>query len=166
VLPASPVGKTSTFRFLDEEEEISNHITDTITINSQSLRPGIFKDISYRSIEGQPIVPNMGWFTISLLILLSLFTCSVFLSHLPAAFSAFFNTTTNQIVRMRVSCCNAPAGAFHYFYLLMGLFVYQLGVIFNWDTGDGGLLRFVMFSVAIACLFHKNDLSALSECHL
>jgi hypothetical protein len=40
-------------------------------------------------------------------------------------------------------------------YLLMGLFVYQLSVIFNWDTGilDGGLLRFVMFSVAIAAAY-------------
>jgi hypothetical protein len=163
---ASPVQeKPSTFRFLDEEEEEISGTTssDTITINSQSLEgPGIFKGhlLQVRQSKAQPIVPNMGdWFTISLLILLSLFTWFRFFYYriFRQLFSAFFNTTTtNQIVRDEsVLLQRASLVLSIISYLLMGLFVYQLSVIFNWDTGilDGGLLRFVMFSVAIAAAY-------------
>jgi hypothetical protein len=157
--------KNPTFRFLDEEEEEISGTTpaDTITVNSQSLEgPGIFKGhlLQVRQSKAQPIAPSLGdWFTISLLILLSLFTWFRFFYYriFRQLFSAFFNTTTtNQIVRDEsVLLQRASLVLSIISYLLMGLFVYQLSVIFNWDTGilDGGLLRFVMFSVAIAAAY-------------
>lgn len=155
--------KKVNFRFEDEEESQGVTSGDSALVTSQSLEgPGIFRGhlLHPRQPNAQPFTRSTGdWFTISLLALLAIFTWFRFFYYriFRQLFSAFFSTTiTNQIVRDEsVLLQRASLVLSIISYLLMGLFVYQLSIIFNWDTGilQAGLLRFVMFSVAIAAAY-------------
>lgn len=162
-LTGPSASKVKVFRFADEEDTLSNTSTDTTDLVSQSLEgPGIFKGhlLQVKQLTAQPVARNVSdWFTISLLVLLVLFTWFRFFYYriFRQLFSAFFNTaTTNQIVRDEsVLLQRASLVLSIISYLLMGLFVYQLSIYLNWDTGilQPGLLRFAMFSVAIAAAY-------------
>ena len=154
----------ATFRFVDDEEPVDSARTgDSVEVTSQVLEgPGIFNNHLLRPVHpnAQPFGNNLGdWFTIALIGLVALFTWfRVFYYRIfRQLFSAYFNlTTTNQIVRDEsVLLQRASLVLSVISYLLMGLFVYQLSVFFHWEMGllQGGLLRFVFLSVAIAMAY-------------
>ncbi len=154
---------TGTFRFTDEEEAIAANVVDSAERISQTLQgPALFKGhlLQVKQSNATPVNTLVSdWFTISLLALLALFTWFRFFYYriFRQLFSAFFNTTiTNQIVRDEsVLLQRASLVLSIISYMLMGMYVYQLSIFLQWDTGilQGGLLRFVMFSVAIAAAY-------------
>ncbi len=158
------------FRFADEEEGVRPASSDDTTETSSGVLqgPGLFKGhlLQVKQPNAQPFTSEINdWFTLSLLLLLALFTWFRFFYYriFRQLFSAFFNITiTNQIVRDEsVLLQRASLVLSVISYMLMGLFVYQLSVFLNWDTGilQGGFIRFVMFSVAIAAAYSLKMIS-------
>lgn len=152
---------TNTFRFADEVDSV---VTDTggNTIRVALEGPGIFKGHSLRPVHpnARPINREVAdWFTISLIALVGLFTWfRVFYYRIfNQLFGAYFNiTTTNQIVRDEsVLLQRASLFLSVISYMVMGLFVYQLSELLRWNIPllQGGLLRFIFFSVAIAASY-------------
>lgn len=157
-----------TFRFSDEEDTSATTITATDTIPRMLEGPGIFKGHVLRpsSPNARPVNREItDWFTISLIMLVGFFTWfRVFYYRIfRQLFSAFFNiTTTNQIVRDEsVLLQRASLVLSVISYMLMGLFFYQLSVIQNWNMPylQGGLMRFIFLSVAIAAAYSIKMIS-------
>lgn len=170
---AAPV--KSVFRFQDEEESVNLVKEDTVAEVSKALQgPRIFTGHQLRPIHpnAQPLNNEISdWFTISLIVLVALFTWFRFFYYriFRQLFTSFYNiTTTNQIVRdesvllQRASLILSVIS-----YMLMGLFLYQLSIFWAWDMGilQGGLIRFVFLSlsVAIAYSFKMISLRFLSS---
>lgn len=152
---------TNTFRFADEVDSV---VTDTggNTTRVALEGPGIFKGHSLRPVHpnARPVNREVAdWFTISLIALVGLFTWfRVFYYRIfNQLFGAYFNlTTTNQIVRDEsVLLQRASLFLSVISYMVMGLFVYQLSELLRWNIPllQGGLLRFIFFSVAIAASY-------------
>lgn len=152
---------SATFRFTDEEDSVTEgNGGDRLR---QTLEgPGLFKGHALRPIHpnARPVNREVAdWFTLSLIALVGLFTWfRVFYYRIfNQLFTAFFNiTTTNQIVRDEsVLLQRASLFLSVISYMVMGLFVYQLSELLHWNIPllQGGLLRFIFFSVAIAAAY-------------
>ena len=151
------------FRFQDEEESISPVKEDSVVQVSNSLQgPRIFQGHLLRPLHpnAQPLTNEIGdWFTISLIVLVALFTWFRFFYYriFRQLYTAFYNlTTTNQIVRDEsVLLQRASLILSIISYMLMGLFLYQLSIFLDWDMGvlQGGLLRFVFLSLSVAVAY-------------
>jgi len=151
----------NSFRFTDEEDSVLSG-TDTATTSIALEGPGIFKGHALRPVHpnARPVNREVAdWFTISLIALVGIFTWfRVFYYRIfNQLFGAYFNlTTTNQIVRDEsVLLQRASLFLSVISYMVMGLFVYQLSEILRWNIPylQGGLLRFIFFSVAIAASY-------------
>lgn len=151
----------NSFRFTDEEDSVLSG-TDTGTTSIALEGPGIFKGHALRPVHpnARPVNREVAdWFTISLIALVGIFTWfRVFYYRIfNQLFGAYFNlTTTNQIVRDEsVLLQRASLFLSVISYMVMGLFVYQLSEILRWNIPylQGGLLRFIFFSVAIAASY-------------
>lgn len=160
--------KQSTFRFSDDEDSAGAPVAVSDTAQQLLEGPGIFKGHALRpqSPNARPLNREItDWFTISLIILVGFFTWfRVFYYRIfRQLFSAFFNiTTTNQIVRDEsVLLQRASLVLSVISYMLMGLFIYQLSVIENWSMPylQGGLMRFIFLSVAIAAAYSIKMIS-------
>lgn len=163
------------FRFQDDEEPVSQSQEDTLVETSKALQgPRIFTGHQLRPVHpnAQPLSNEISdWFTISLIVLVALFTWFRFFYYriFRQLYTSFYNiTTTNQIVRDEsVLLQRASLILSIISYMLMGLFLYQLSIFWSWDMGNlqGGLLRFVFLSlsVAIAYSFKMITLRFLSS---
>jgi hypothetical protein len=153
----------NSFRFQDEEEPANLVKGDTVDEVSRALQgPQIFKGHLLRPVNpnAQPLSNEISdWFTISLIALVALFTWFRFFYYriFRQLYTSFYNiTTTNQIVRdesvllQRASLILSVIS-----YMLMGLFLYQLSIIWAWDMGflQGGLIRFVFLSLSVASAY-------------
>ena len=158
---AAPV--KNVFRFQDEEESISPVKEDSVVQVSKSLQgPRIFQGHLLRPEHpnAQPLTNEIGdWFTISLIVLVALFTWFRFFYYriFRQLYTAFYNlTTTNQIVRDEsVLLQRASLILSIISYMLMGLFLYQISILLDWDMGvlQGGLMRFVFLSLSVAIAY-------------
>lgn len=155
------VSRLSTFRFSDEAEEESADTGDFVA--PEPLKGhGLFKGHSLQPVQrsAQPIDRSVSdWFTISLIVLLGLFTWfrSMYFRIFRQLVTAFLNiTTTNQIVRDEsVLLQNALLILSVISYLLSGLFLYQVSVFTGWDRGlpEAGFMRFLLFSICVAAAY-------------
>lgn len=158
---AAPV--KNVFRFQDEEESILPIREDSVVQVSKSLQgPRIFQGHLLRPQHpnAQPLTNEVGdWFTISLIVLVALFTWFRFFYYriFRQLYTAFYNlTTTNQIVRDEsVLLQRASLILSIISYMLMGLFLYQISIFLDWDMGvlQGGLVRFVFLSLSVAVAY-------------
>lgn len=157
------------FRFSDDESNagIPEH-GDSLAAEEEEIQsaplsgPGLFK-----GHELHPVNPNArpvnemisDWFTLSLLALVVIFTWFRFFYYriFNQIISAWYNiTTTNQIVRdeslllQRASLFISVIS-----YLLAGLFLHQLSVIYKWqlDWLPKGIVRFAIFSAGVAAAY-------------
>lgn len=159
----------SVFRFQDEEEQVSLVKEDTAAQVSKALQgPRIFSGHQLRPVHpnAQPLSNEISdWFTISLIVLVALFTWFRFFYYriFRQLYTSFYNiTTTNQIVRdesvllQRASLILSVIS-----YMLMGLFLYQLSIFWAWDMGvlQGGLIRFVFLSLSVAIAYSLKMIS-------
>lgn len=153
----------STFRFQDSDSDnLQNAQADSAGEYLPLEGPGIFKGHLLKPTHqsAEPFNPfTSDWFTISLLLLVALFTWfrifyyRIFRQLLSACFNI---TATNQIVRdesvllQRASLIISIVA-----YLLAGLFLYQVSMQYNWNLGwlPRGLVRFAFFAVAIAIAY-------------
>ncbi len=164
-LPADSVAAPvkNVFRFQDEEDPISQLKEDSVVQVSKSLQgPRIFQGHLLRPEHpnAQPLTNEIGdWFTISLIVLVALFTWFRFFYYriFRQLYTAFYNlTTTNQIVRDEsVLLQRASLILSIISYMLMGLFLYQISIFLDWDMGvlQGGLMRFVFLSLSVAIAY-------------
>lgn len=153
----------SVFRFQDEEETVLPAKEDSVAPISNSLQgPRIFQGHLLRPIHpnAQPITNEISdWFTISLILLVALFTWFRLFYYriFKQLYTAFYNiTTTNQIVRDEsVLLQRASLILSIISYMLMGLFLYQMSIIWSWDMGilQAGLMRFVFLSLSVAIAY-------------
>jgi len=153
----------SVFRFKDEEEPISPIREDSIVQTSKALQgPRIFEGHLLRPQHpnAQPLSNEISdWFTIALIALVALFTWFRFFYFriFRQLYTAYYNiTTANQIVRDEsVLLQRASLILSIISYMLMGLYLYQISVYFQWDMGilQGGLIRFVFLSLAVAIAY-------------
>ncbi|MBK7684264.1 MAG: DUF4271 domain-containing protein [Bacteroidia bacterium] len=158
---AAPV--KNVFRFQDEEDSNPPTREDSVVQISKSLQgPRIFQGHLLRPQHpsAQPLTNEVGdWFTISLIVLVALFTWFRFFYYriFRQLFTAFYNlTTTNQIVRDEsVLLQRASLILSIISYMLMGLFLYQISIFLDWDMGvlQGGLIRFVFLSLSVAVAY-------------
>ncbi len=158
---AAPV--KNVFRFQDEEESINPAKEDSVVQVSKSLQgPRIFQGhlLHPQHPNAQPLTNEIGdWFTISLIVLVALFTWFRFFYYriFRQLYTAFYNlTTTNQIVRDEsVLLQRASLILSIISYMLMGLFLYQISIFLDWDMGvlQGGLMRFVFLSLSVAIAY-------------
>ena len=159
----APVAQKNTFRFADIDADTITQVQDTSISRYLPLEgPGLFKNHSLRVNHPNARTLNdftTDWFTISLIILVGLFTWFRFFYYriYGQLISAFFNVTvSNQIVRdesvllQRASLILSVIS-----YLLAGLFLYQVSVQYNWQISwlQKGIVRFAMFAVAIASAY-------------
>lgn len=159
----------SVFRFQDEEEPVNQTQDDTLIETSKALQgPRIFNGHRLRPVHpnAQPLNNEIGdWFTISLIVLVALFTWFRFFYYriFRQLYTSFYNiTTTNQIVRDEsVLLQRASLILSIISYMLMGLFLYQLSIFWAWDMGNlqGGLLRFVFLSLSVAIAYSIKMIS-------
>ncbi|MFN0189124.1 MAG: DUF4271 domain-containing protein [Bacteroidia bacterium] len=158
---AAPV--KNVFRFQDEEESIPLAKEDSVVQVSKSLQgPRIFQGHLLRPQHpnAQPLTNEIGdWFTISLIVLVALFTWFRFFYYriFRQLYTSYYNlTTTNQIVRDEsVLLQRASLILSIISYMLMGLFLYQISIFLDWDMGvlQGGLIRFVFLSLCVAVAY-------------
>ena len=160
--------RLSGFRFSDDEDSASQVVTAADTSPRALEGPGIFKGHVLQPVNPNAVPINheiTDWFTVSLIMLVGFFTWfRVFYYRIfRQLFTAFFNiTTTNQIVRDEsVLLQRASLVLSVISYMLMGLFIYQLSIIQNWNIPylQGGLMRFIFLSVAIAAAYSVKMIS-------
>jgi Domain of unknown function (DUF4271) len=159
----------SVFRFEDDEESVNLVKEETTTEVSKALQgPRIFSGHQLHPVHpnAQPLSNEISdWFTISLIVLVALFTWFRFFYYriFRQLYTSFYNiTTTNQIVRdesvllQRASLILSVIS-----YMLMGLFLYQLSIFWAWDMGvlQGGLIRFVSLSLSVATAYSFKMIS-------
>jgi hypothetical protein len=151
------------FRFQDTDQDSSvSANADTSAIVLPLEGPGLFKGHSLKPIH-QSAEPLNGfvsdWFTLSLIFIVGVFTWFRFFYYriFKQLVSACFNiTATNQIVRDEsVLLQRASLIISIIAYLLAGLFLYQASMQFDWNIAwlPKGLVRFAMFSVAVATAY-------------
>lgn len=155
--------KHNNFRFTDTEPDSAIQAEDTAISRFIPLEgPGLFKNhqLKISHPNARPLNDfTTDWFTVSLIILVGLFTWFRFFYYriYGQLISAFFNVTvTNQIVRDEsVLLQRASLVLSVISYLLAGLFLYQVSVHYNWQIIwlQKGIVRFAMFAVAVASAY-------------
>jgi hypothetical protein len=156
------------FRFDDEEITSVSPLVQDSTAEEADIRsapltgPGLFKDHALKPVNpnARPVNDMVSdWFTISLFALVLVFTWfRIFYYRIfQQIISAWYNvTTSNQIVRdeslllQRASLFISVIS-----YMLAGLFLHQLSVIYKWqiDWMPKGIVRFVIFSAGVATAY-------------
>lgn len=155
------------FRFSDDDVSVTEIIAqDSLAeeeVRSEPLSgPGLFKNHLLHPVSpnARPVNDYISdWFTISLLALVVIFTWFRFYYYriFHQIVSAWYNvTTSNQIVRDE-SLLLQRASLFISIisYLLAGLFLHQLSVLYRWniDWLPKGIVRFAIFSAGIAAAY-------------
>lgn len=156
---------TAVFRFSDESDTT---LTGEAQAQSEPLQgPGLFKGHLLKREHPNALPMPAGtsdWITVTLILLLALFTWfrQLFNKIFRQLFSASFNSNTaSQIVRdesvllQRASLILSVIS-----YLLMGLFLYQLSVAYNWQLPlfQSGMMRFALFSILVALAYSMKML--------
>lgn len=99
------------------------------------------------------------WLTITLISIIMLFTWYrlIYRRMLQQLINSFFSmATTNQMVRDEsVLLQRATFNSSIIAYLVGGLFLYQLSILYNWDHPllMSGFLRFILFALSIVLMF-------------
>jgi hypothetical protein len=160
--------KTSTnkkpFRFIDDDPDTTSALKEEQLGNRAAPLEGPHIFAGHALIKkhesARPLnIFTSDWFSISLLIVLVLFTWfRVFYYRIfRQLFSSYFSlTATNQIVRDEsVLLQRASLIISIISYLLAGLFLYQLSVLYDWQLPylQKGLIRFAVFSVGVALAY-------------
>jgi hypothetical protein len=153
-------GSTGVFRFSDEADTA---LINEVSVRSEPLQgPDVFHRHALQREHPNAIPAPAGtsdWVTITLLTLLILFTWfrhffnKIFRQLIAASFNP---NTANQIVRdesvllQRASLILSVIS-----YLLMGLFLHQLSVMYSWKLPlfQSGIVRFALFSIVVALAY-------------
>ena len=152
------LGRAATpFQFKDAQDSTENAIERA---ENKSLKgPGIFKNHSLKSVNpnARPLNDTISdWLTISLVIMVVFFTWFRLLYYkiFRQLLTSYFNmTASNQIVRDESYLLQRASLVISIIsYLLGGLFLYQISVLYDWQIYwlQKGLVRFVLFSLIIA----------------
>jgi hypothetical protein len=156
------------FRFDDEETTVVSPLVPDSGAEDAEIRsaplsgPGLFRNHELKPVNpnARPVTDNVSdWFTISLLALVVVFTWfRIFYYRIfQQIITAWYNVTaSNQIVRdeslllQRASLFISVIS-----YMLAGLFLHQLSVIYKWqiDWMPKGIVRFVIFSAGVATAY-------------
>jgi hypothetical protein len=147
----------SPFQFTDSQDSANNAIDSA---ENKSLNgPGVFKNHLLKPVNpnARPLNDTISdWLTISLIVMMVFFTWFrlFYYKIFRQLLTSYFNmTASNQIVRdesyllQRASLVISTIS-----YLLAGLFLYQISVLYDWQIYwlQKGLVRFVLFSLIIA----------------
>jgi hypothetical protein len=147
----------SPFHFTDSQDSANNAIDSG---ENRSLNgPGIFKNHLLKPVNpnARPLNDTISdWLTVSLIVMMVFFTWFrlFYYKIFRQLLTSYFNmTASNQIVRdesyllQRASLVISTIS-----YLLGGLFLYQISVLYDWQIYwlQKGLMRFVLFSLIIA----------------
>jgi hypothetical protein len=128
----------------------------------QNNVPDIFINHRLQKKHENAVIPsqhNPDWLTISLILIIALFTWYKIFYHrmFMQLVNAFFSTaTTNQIVRDEsVLLQRASLNASVISYLVGGLFLYQLSIYYHWEHPllGNGIVRFLIFAMGIAIVY-------------
>jgi hypothetical protein len=168
VVKDSIVPAPRNFRFSDDESSVTNELaSDTLAEDADVLSaplsgPGLFKGHAIKPVNpnARPVNELISdWFTLSLLALVIVFTWFRYFYYriFHQIITAWYNvTTSNQIVRDE-SLLLQRASLFISIisYLLAGLFLHQLSVIYKWqiDWLPKGIVRFAIFSAGVAAAY-------------
>jgi len=147
----------SPFQFTDSQDSVNSAIDSA---ENKSLNgPGVFKNHLLKPVNpnARPLNDAISdWLTISLIVMMVFFTWFrlFYYKIFRQLLTSYFNmTASNQIVRdesyllQRASLVISTIS-----YLLAGLFLYQISVLYDWQIYwlQKGLVRFVLFSLIIA----------------
>ena len=162
------------FRFADDETSAGENSAEDTPLSSEDLQSlplsgsGIFKGHALKPVNpnARPINEMISdWFTLSLLTLVIIFTWFRYFYYriFHQIISAWYNiTASNQIVRDE-SILLERASLFISIisYVLAGLFLHQLSVIFKWqiDWLPKGIVRFAIFSAGVAAAYTMKMLT-------
>lgn len=145
------------FQFKDVQDSIAS-AQDSVE-NKSIVGPGIFKNHSLKPINpnARPINDTISdWLTISLVVMVVFFTWFrlFYYKIFKQLITSYFNmTASNQIVRDESYLLQRASLVISIIsYLLGGLFLYQISVLYDWQIYwlQKGLVRFVLFSLLIA----------------
>ncbi len=145
------------FQFKDSQDSSVSAIEQA---ENKSLKgPGVFKNhlLKPSNPNARPINDTISdWLTISLVVMVVFFTWFrlFYYKIFRQLLTSFFNmTASNQIVRDESYLLQRASLVISIIsYLLGGLFLYQISILFDWQIYwlQKGLIRFVLFSLIIA----------------
>ena len=145
------------FQFSDSQD--SAVIANDSVENKSLTGPGIFKNHLLKPINpnARPINDTISdWLTVSMVVMVVFFTWFrlFYYKIFKQLLTSYFNmTASNQIVRDESYLLQRASLVISIIsYLLGGLFLYQLSIIYDWQIYwlQKGLVRFVLFSLIIA----------------
>jgi hypothetical protein len=148
---------TSPFQFTDSQDS-SNRAFDSAE-NKSLNGPGIFKNHLLKPVNpnARPLNDTISdWLTVSLIVMMVFFTWFrlFYYKIFRQLLTSYFNmTASNQIVRDESYLLQRASLVISIIsYLLGGLFLYQISVLYDWQIYwlQKGLVRFVLFSLIIA----------------
>ena len=148
---------TSPFQFTDSQDS-SNRAIDSAE-NKSLNGPGIFKNHLLKPVNpnARPLNDTISdWLTVSLIVMMVFFTWFrlFYYKIFRQLLTSYFNmTASNQIVRDESYLLQRASLVISIIsYLLGGLFLYQISVLYDWQIYwlQKGLVRFVLFSLIIA----------------
>jgi len=148
---------SSSFQFTDSQDS-SNSAIDSAE-NQLLNGPGVFKNHLLKPVNpnARPLNDTISdWLTISLIVMMVFFTWFrlFYYKIFRQLLTSYFNmTASNQIVRDESYLLQRASLVISIIsYLLGGLFLYQISVLFDWQIYwlQKGLVRFVLFSLIIA----------------
>jgi len=148
---------SSSFQFTDSQDS-SNGAIDSAE-NKSLNGPGVFKNHLLKPVNpnARPLNDTISdWLTISLIVMMVFFTWFrlFYYKIFRQLLTSYFNmTASNQIVRDESYLLQRASLVISIIsYLLGGLFLYQISVLFDWQIYwlQKGLVRFVLFSLIIA----------------
>jgi hypothetical protein len=147
----------SPFHFTDSQDSANNAIDSG---ENRSLNgPGIFKNHLLKPVNpnARPLNDTISdWLTVSLIVMMVFFTWFrlFYYKIFRQLLTSYFNmTASNQIVRDESYLLQRASLVISIIsYLLGGLFLYQISVLYDWQIYwlQKGLMRFVLFSLIIA----------------
>ena len=153
----STASKVATFHFKDSQDSSGAAIEEAE--NKSLSGPGVFKNhlLKPSNPNARPVNDIISdWLTISLVMMVVFFTWFrlFYYKIFRQLLSSFFNmASSNQIVRDESYLLQRASLVISIIsYLLGGLFLYQISVLYDWQIYwlQKGLLRFVLFSLIIA----------------
>jgi hypothetical protein len=148
---------SSSFQFTDSQDS-SNSAIDSAE-NKSLNGPGVFKNHLLKPVNpnARPLNDTISdWLTISLIVMMVFFTWFrlFYYKIFRQLLTSYFNmTASNQIVRDESYLLQRASLVISIIsYLLGGLFLYQISVLYDWQIYwlQKGLVRFVLFSLIIA----------------
>ena len=151
------VAFSSPFQFTDSQDS-SNSAIDSAE-NKSLNGPGIFKNHLLKPVNpnARPLNDTISdWLTVSLIVMIVFFTWFrlFYYKIFRQLLTSYFNmTASNQIVRDESYLLQRASLVISIIsYLLGGLFLYQISVLYDWQIYwlQKGLVRFVLFSLIIA----------------